>query len=87
MCGSGDPAPGWEPGAIALTMPKRSSFCATLECELLAGHRFRTHDEARAAVFDWIELLYNRQRRHSALGYAAPDVYERTVTIPTPGAA
>jgi putative transposase len=63
------------------------SFFATLECELLAQHRFRTHAEARAAVFEWIEVFYNRQRRHSALGYVAPAVYERTGTTSTPGAA
>jgi putative transposase len=60
---------------------------ATLECERLAHHRFQTHEEARAAVFDWIERCYNRQRRHSALGYVAPAVYEHPVTTPTPGAA
>ena len=54
---------------------------------LLAQHRFQTHDEARAVVFAWIEIYYNRQRRHSALGYMAPAVYEQTVTTPTPGAA
>lgn len=63
------------------------SFFATLECELLAQHRFRTHNEARAAVFEWIEAFYNRQRRHSALGYVAPAVYEQLVTTSTFGAA
>ena len=63
------------------------SFFATLECELLAQHRFQTHNEARAAVFEWLEVFYNRQRRHSALGYLAPAVYEQTVTKPTSGAA
>jgi putative transposase len=63
------------------------SFFATLECEFLAKHRFRTHDEARAAVFEWLEVFYNRQRRHSALGYLAPAVYEQTVTTATSGAA
>jgi putative transposase len=63
------------------------SFFATLECELLAQHRFQTHDEARAVVFEWLEIFYNRQRRHSALGYVAPAVYEQTVTTPTAGAA
>jgi len=63
------------------------SFFATLECELLAQHRFQTHEEARAAVFEWLEVFYNRQRRHSALGYVAPAVYEQTVTTPTSGAA
>jgi putative transposase len=45
------------------------SFFATLECELLDRRIFRTHDEARTAVFDVIEGFYTRQRRHSALGY------------------
>jgi putative transposase len=63
------------------------SFFATLECELLASHRLRTHAEARLAVFEWIEVFYNRQRRHSALGYEAPIVYERTLTAHPPGVA
>jgi transposase InsO family protein len=36
------------------------SFFATLECELLALHSFQTHNEARAAVFEWLEVFYNR---------------------------
>ena len=53
------------------------SFFATLECELLDRRTFRTHDEARSAVFEFIESFYNRQRRHSALGYLSPEEYER----------
>ena len=63
------------------------SFFATLECELLAHHRFRTHNEARAAVFDWLEVFYNRQRRHSALGYLAPAIYEQTYPTHAPDVA
>lgn len=63
------------------------SCFATLECELLATHRFRTHAAPRQAVFEWIEVFYNRQRRHSALGYVAPAAYERTVTNTAPGGA
>jgi putative transposase len=43
------------------------SFFATLECELLNQHSYRTRDEARTAVFDFIEAWYNTERRHSAL--------------------
>src|SRR5947208_4710663 len=43
------------------------SFNATLECELIARHRWRTHTEARMAVIDFIEGFYNPRRRHSAL--------------------
>jgi putative transposase len=64
-----------------------ASFFATLECELLVQHRFRTHDEARAAVFEWLEVFYHRQRRHSALGYQSPAVYEQTDATHTPGVA
>lgn len=53
------------------------SFFATLECELLARRRFRTHAEARLAVFDFLEGWYNRYRRHSALGYLSPADFER----------
>jgi putative transposase len=53
------------------------SFFATLECELVARSRWRTHAEARMAVFDFIEAFYNPRRRHSALGYLSPVEYER----------
>ena len=52
------------------------SFFATLECELLDRQIFRTRDEARLAVFEFIEGWYNPQRRHSALGYLSPIRYE-----------
>jgi putative transposase len=42
-------------------------FFATLECELLHQHRFRTHAEARTAIFDYIQGFYSTHRRHSAL--------------------
>ena len=53
------------------------SFNATLECELLAKHRFKTQREAGLAVFDFIEGWYNPHRRHSALGYLSPNNFER----------
>jgi putative transposase len=53
------------------------SFNATLECELLARRRFRTHKEAELEIFDFIEGWYNLHRRHSALGYRSPAVFER----------
>jgi len=53
------------------------SFFATLECELLDRHRFRTQADAKLTVFDFIEGWYNTHRRHSALGYDSPLAYER----------
>jgi len=54
------------------------SFFATLECELLDRRRFAARAEAQLAVFDYIEGWYNPRRRHSALDYQSPMVYERT---------
>ncbi|WP_035921267.1 IS3 family transposase [Frankia sp. QA3] len=48
------------------------SFFATLECELLDRTTFATQDQARAAIFDFIEGFYNRRRRHSTNGYLSP---------------
>ncbi len=52
------------------------SFFASLETELIDRTLWRTHHEARVDVFDWIEIFYNRVRRHSALAYLAPEEYE-----------
>jgi putative transposase len=57
------------------------SFFATLECELLDRHRFRTQADARLAVFDFIEGWYNPRRRHSALDYLSPMIHERSHAI------
>lgn len=52
------------------------SFFSTLEFELLMRHKWRTREEARRAVFSYIETWYNRRRRHSTLGYLSPAEYE-----------
>ena len=52
------------------------SFFATLELELIDRHRWATRDEARCAIFHFIEGWYNRRRRHSTLGYLSPAAYE-----------
>jgi putative transposase len=53
------------------------SFFATIKTELIYRNRFKTRDEARLAVFRYIEGFYNPVRRHSALGYKSPVEYER----------
>ncbi len=55
------------------------SFFATLECELLDRSIFRTHAEARTAIFEFIEGFYNTHRRHSALGYLPPAAFEHQI--------
>ncbi len=53
------------------------SFFATLECELIDRTIFRTHADARMAIFEYIEGWYNPRRLHSARGYLSPVEYER----------
>ena len=54
------------------------SFFASLKKELVHDEDYATREQARASIFEYIEVFYNRVRRHSALGYVAPDEYERT---------
>ena len=55
------------------------SFMATIKTELIYRNRFKTKDEARLAVFRYIEGFYNPTRRHSALGYKSPVVPRQLV--------
>jgi transposase InsO family protein len=52
------------------------SFFATVELELIMKHRWATRDDARRAIFRFIESWYNRERRHSTLDYVSPAQYE-----------
>jgi transposase InsO family protein len=70
----------------ALDNAVAESFFATLECELLDRHDWPTRQALRTAAFDFIEVFYNRQRRHSTLDYASPATYERQHTSPAPAA-
>jgi putative transposase len=53
------------------------SFHATIKKDLIHRRSWPTKAEARVAVFEYIEVFYNRRRRHSALGYLSPTQYER----------
>lgn len=53
------------------------SFFGTLKTELIHGERYRTRQDARLSIFEYVEVFYNRQRRHSALGYRSPEQYEQ----------
>ena len=55
------------------------SFFHTLKTELIYLEDFDTREHAQTAVFEYIEVFYNRQRCHSANGYLAPLVYEQTL--------
>lgn len=54
------------------------SFVSTLKSEI-GMSRYPSHQAARASVFEFIELFYNRERRHSSLGYLSPTEYERAI--------
>ena len=55
------------------------SWFKTLKAEL--GSRFNNHGHAKDELFDYIEVFYNQQRRHSAIGYISPAEYERTTAV------
>ena len=62
------------------------SFFASLEWELIQDSDWHTHAEARRAVFDYLEVWYNRERLHSSLNYHSPVEYEDQLAL-TPRAA
>ena len=54
------------------------SFFASLKKELVHHEDYQTREEAQASIFEYIEVFYNRQRRHSALGFKSPAEYEQS---------
>jgi len=58
------------------------SFFATLKVELIHRRHYITRAEAKADIFEYIEVYYNRQRRHSALGYISPYEFELLNGLP-----
>jgi putative transposase len=54
------------------------SFFGRLKCEIGPDELFATRDQARAALFEYLEVFYNRVRRHSSLGFLSPAEFERT---------
>ena len=52
------------------------SFFGTLKRELIHHRRYATRQEARQDIFEYMEVFYNRQRRHSTLGYCSPAEFE-----------
>jgi putative transposase len=53
------------------------SFFATLKTELVYHHDYHTRGQARQSLFEYIEVFYNRKRRHSSLGYQSPHAFEQ----------
>jgi len=57
------------------------SFFSSLKTERTARRVYRTRDQARADVFDYIERFYNAARRHSTLGYLSPVDFENQAAL------
>jgi len=57
------------------------SFFHTLKVELIHRTRFQTREEAKAKIFEYVEMYYNTRRAHSTLGYLSPFEYERQATV------
>jgi putative transposase len=60
------------------------SFWSTMQIELLDRRRWKTRVELSNAIFEYIEVFYNRQRRHSMLDYVSPIEFERSLVQQQP---
>jgi transposase InsO family protein len=69
MSGKGDC---WDNAAM-------ESFWSTLKTELVNHEHYATHEQARASIFEYIEVFYNRKRLHSSLGYVSPETFEASL--------
>lgn len=69
---------GYKGNCICITMPTMAeSFFSNLKNELVHHCDFVSCQAARTAIFDYIEVFYNRQRRHQTLGYVTPVQFEQ----------
>jgi putative transposase len=55
------------------------SFWSTIKTELVHLEQYATHEEARASIFEYIEVFYNRKRLHSSLDYQSPEAFEASL--------
>ena len=56
-------------------------FFSSLKTECVHRQDYQNRVEAKQSLFEWIEVFYNRQRRHSSLGYVSPPVYEQQTCL------
>ena len=57
------------------------TFFSSIKCELLYQNRYKTRESARQDIFWYIEIFYNRKRRHQSLGYMTPESYRRLYSL------
>jgi putative transposase len=74
VCSMSRPGNVWDNAAM-------ESFFSSLKTERTARKLYRTRDEAKADVFDYIERFYNSKRRHSTIGYLSLMEFERQVGL------
>jgi transposase InsO family protein len=55
------------------------SFWSTLKAELVSHEHYLSREQARASIFEYIEVFYNRKRIHSSLGYVSPEMFEASL--------
>lgn len=55
------------------------SFFKTLKVECVYQHRYTTREQAKRSIFEYVEVFYNRQRRHSALNFQSPETFEAQI--------
>ena len=60
-------------------------FHSTLKNDLVHERDYQTREEARAEIFEFIEVFYNRQRLHQTLGYVSPEQFETQNPVPLRG--
>ena len=63
-------------GMMRLVPPALSEALFRLKTELVYHEIYATRAQARLSIFEYIEVFYNRQRRHSAIGYQSPEAFE-----------
>src|SRR5947199_5999816 len=64
------------PGESSSASQRSTSFSMCLGFRLWAFCDYKTRDQARASLFDYLEVFYNRQRRHSTINYETPLAFE-----------
>ena len=58
------------------------SFFASLKTELIHHRRYQSRQQAKSDIFEFIEVFYNRQRLHAAIGYKSPAEFETLSVLP-----
>jgi transposase InsO family protein len=62
--------------------PPVESFFHSLKTEWVGFEDYKTRSEARSSIFSYVELFYNRKRRHSSLNNKSPMAFEEAISVP-----